>query len=72
MAEMMNPALEGATLLFPQGSFITAYAYTGVEDEIKAYQTSAWIGTALMTYAIYRKTSGLMSYRRYWKVVNTK
>lgn len=21
MAEMMNPALEGATLLFPQGSF---------------------------------------------------
>ena len=43
MAEMMNPALEGATLLFPQGSFITAYAYTGVEDEIKAYQTSAWI-----------------------------
>lgn len=32
MAEMMNPALEGATLLFPQGSFITAYAYTGVEE----------------------------------------
>ena len=58
MAEMMNPALEGATLLFPQGSFITAYAYTGVEDEIKAYQTSAWIGTALMTspiYDVYRK-----------------
>lgn len=53
MAEMMNPALEGATLLFPQGSFITAYAYTGVEDEIKAYQTSAWIGTALMTSPIY-------------------
>ena len=53
MAEMMNPALEGATLMFPQGSFITAYAYTGVEDEIKAYQTSAWIGTALMTSPIY-------------------
>ena len=53
MAEMMNPALEGATLLFPQGSFITAYAYTGVEDEIKAYQTSAWIGTALMISPIY-------------------
>ena len=35
MAEMMNPALEGATLMFPQGSFITAYAYTGVEDEIR-------------------------------------
>ena len=32
MAEMMNPALEGATLMFPQGSFITAYAYTGVEE----------------------------------------
>ena len=44
MAEMMNPALEGATLLFPQGSFITAYAYTGVEDEIKAYQTMDWNG----------------------------
>ena len=49
----MNPALEGATLMFPQGSFITAYTYTGVEDEIKAYQTSAWIGTALMISPIY-------------------
>ena len=44
MAEMMNPALEGATLLFPQGSFITAYAYTGVEDEGISDQRMDWNG----------------------------
>lgn len=54
MAEIMNPALEGATLLIPQGpGYIAPFSYTGVDDEIKAYQTSAWIGTALMTSPIY-------------------
>ncbi|MFR3006912.1 MAG: hypothetical protein ACLTML_17035 [Blautia faecis] len=47
MAEMMNPALEGATLLFPQGSFITAYAYTEVwriEIEAISDQRMDWNG----------------------------
>ena len=48
MAEIMNPALEGATLLIPQGpGYIAPFSYTGVDDEIKAYQTSAWIGTEI-------------------------
>ena len=54
MAENMNPALMGATTLIPQGpGYIAAFSYSGVADEIKAYQTSAWIGTALMASPVY-------------------
>ena len=54
MTEKMNPALMGATTLIPQGpGYIAAFSYSGVADEIKAYQTSAWIGTSLMASPVY-------------------
>ncbi|MCD7834547.1 MAG: hypothetical protein LUH00_11270 [Lachnospiraceae bacterium] len=54
MEQIMNPALEGASLIMPQGpGVMAAFSYTGIADEIQAYQTSAWIGTALLTSPIY-------------------
>ncbi len=54
MANTNNPALEGAVTLIPQGpGLIAPHSYSGVEDEIKAYQTSAWIGTSLMNSPVY-------------------
>jgi glycine cleavage system aminomethyltransferase T len=43
-----SPVYEGATLLFLYGSgVIVPCEYTGVQDEILASKTSAWIGTSL-------------------------
>jgi hypothetical protein len=43
MADIINPVMMGATTLIPQGpGFIAPFSYSGVADEIKAYQTSAW------------------------------
>lgn len=54
MADNINPVMMGATTLIPQGpGFIAPFSYSGVADEIKTYQTSAWIGTALMTSPVY-------------------
>jgi len=54
MAEMMNPTFEGATLLYQMmPGVMLPYEYEGVAREISAYQTSAWIGTALMISPIF-------------------
>lgn len=48
MSQERNPAMEGASLLFPIAPGILApYEYEGVKTEISAYQTSAWIGISL-------------------------
>lgn len=54
MNDFRNPAAEGATLLFQMApGVLLPYEYNGVKPEICAYQTSAWIGTALMISPIY-------------------
>ena len=54
MNDFRNPATEGATLLFQMApGVLLPYEYNGVKPEICAYQTSAWIGTALMISPIY-------------------
>lgn len=52
--EMLNPALEDATLLFQMAPGMNIpYEYGGVGYEIEGYQTNAWIGTTLMISPIY-------------------
>ena len=54
MNDFRNPTAEGATLLFQMApGVLLPYEYNGVKPEICAYQTSAWIGTALMISPIY-------------------
>ena len=54
MNESRNPLMEGASLLYQVApGALLPYEYRGVRPEIKAYQTSAWIGTALMISPIY-------------------
>ncbi len=54
MEQFIDPAVATATLLLPQGpGVMSAFTYTGIADEIRAYQRSAWIGTGLMTSPIY-------------------
>lgn len=54
MGEMVNPALEGAALLYQMmPGVMLPYEYEGVKNEICAYQASAWIGTSLMISPIY-------------------
>lgn len=54
MNDFRNPSTEGATLLFQMApGVLLPYEYNGVKPEICAYQTSAWIGTALMISPIY-------------------
>lgn len=49
-----SPVYEGATLLFPMmPGVVLPFEYTGVEDEVTAAKTSAWIGTQLMTSPVY-------------------
>lgn len=50
----VNPALEQASLLFQMAPGMSVpYEYSGVKDEIRAYRTSAWIGTTLMISPVY-------------------
>lgn len=54
MNEHRNPITEGATLMFQMGSGMFApFEYLGVQPEICAYQTSAWIGTSLLISPIF-------------------
>ncbi len=54
MSELRNPSVEGATLLYQMApGMLLPYEYRGVKPEIRAYQTSAWIGTSLMISPIY-------------------
>jgi glycine cleavage system aminomethyltransferase T len=54
MFSLNSPVYEGATLLFPFGPTLAPYEYTGVQDEILASKTSAWIGVTLtITSPIY-------------------
>ena len=54
MNEYRNPTMEGATLMFQSApGMLVPYEYLGVQPEISAYQTSAWIGTALMISPVF-------------------
>lgn len=54
MNEYRNPIMEGATLMFQSApGMLVPYEYLGVQPEISAYQTSAWIGTALMISPVF-------------------
>ncbi len=49
-----NAFMEGAVFCMQMApGMIVPYEYTGVPDEIQAYQTSAWIGTSLLISPIY-------------------
>lgn len=51
---IVNPAMEGATLLFQMAPGMSIpYEYGGVKQEIQGYRESAWIGTTLMMSPIY-------------------
>lgn len=53
-SSQLNPAFEGATLLFQQApGMLVPFQYGGVERESVCYRDTAWIGTALMTSPIY-------------------
>lgn len=48
-----DPSIAGAPLLFQVGpGMSSAFEYTGLPDETTAYQTTAWIGTVLMSSPI--------------------
>lgn len=54
MPDQTNPAFEGAALLYQMmPGVMLPYEYEGVSREISAYQTSAWIGTALMISPVF-------------------
>ena len=54
MSQPMNPTFEGAALLYQMmPGVMLPYEYEGVAREISAYQTGAWIGTALMISPIF-------------------
>ena len=54
MSMQINPTFEGAALLYQMmPGMMLPYEYEGVSREIGAYQTSAWIGTALMISPIF-------------------